>query len=330
MTDWYAYVNNINNTLTNRNILLSRLTIDPNLIQYAPSAVNYYDDYTIVVVFDNILTDFNDAMLTQKMIDIIFNYALPDEINTRGAIADFDPSSYHDYYSNFAPGSSWLNTITQLRYECIDNTIDNAIWRIIPYVGSTGLGTGATGSYPYDGSILQYDTNASVWISQPGRYQSLTINPTNMIVSNTSPPVIGTGGVYLFSNGLTQEMFGHMLIPNSFLENSDIIFNIGFETTTAGTGNVIWGIDYDWKNIGDVFSSYNGITAGINTNGLQNQYLNIQLPPILGIGKNILSIIRFIIYRDGTNDTYPNDVVLLYVNISYNANGTGSSQNFVK
>ncbi len=328
MTTWYSYTDPSNNTLSNRNLLLSRLTIDPDLSQFLPTAVNNPDPYTIEVVFTNVISDYPDQYILQKIINIIFNFDIPDEISPRSGVSTTSPLPQHDYYSNFVIGSDWWNTTKNLRFECLDNTFNNAIWRIIPYVGTTGTGTGATGSYPYDGSVLQYVDTEKIWVSQPGKYQSLTLYPSNLIPSATPPTIIS--GLYLFSNGLDQSMYGYFLLPNDYLEGSDIQFNIGFATTTNNPGNVIWAIDYDWKNINDIFSPYAGITGLTNTNSLSDQYLNTQLPSILGTSKSILSTIKFTLTRNGTSDSYPDDVALLYVNLSYITCGTGSSQAFIK
>lgn len=331
MTDWYSYVELVNNTLTNRNILLTRLTIDPDISQYNPLAVNFIDSYTIMIQFGNVISSWRDLGLIQTIIYIIFNGAAPDIDNPRNVTTDTDPTPQHDFYDNFAIGSDWLNVVDQMRFECVDNTINAAIWRVIPYINIVGFGTGTTGTYPIDGSILQYDSNSKVWISQPGKFQSITVGPASMVSEGPSGPTLATG-MYLFSSGLVQQMYGSVVMSNDYLENSDIIFRVGFETTSSAPGDVEWGINYTWANIDDVFPLYTGITATHSTNSLTNKYITTEFVPISGTAKNILSTVKYIVYRNGTsvNDTYPDDVSLLYVSVSYNTNGMGSSQLSIK
>lgn len=329
MPSWYSGVDPSNNTQTNRDALFTRINTDPNLLQYNITTVNNVDDYTIELVFTNSITDNDDKTVLQKIIDIIFNGATPDTDVPRRVVSanTTKPLATSDYYSNFVIGSSWINTYYNRKYECINNAIGAAVWRVVPYIGLQGTGTGPTGTYqPFEGAVLQYNTTSKLWCSQPGKYQTVIVN--NLLPSNTNPPSSSSGS-YVFSSSGSEQLFGSLVIPNDYAEGSDIIFNVGYQTTTANSGTVSWDLVYSWADNNDVFPSVTTITSSSDTTGSSNKHIRSNFQSISGTGKHILSAITFSITRTATGN-YPDNVRLLYCNVSYNTNGVGSTQTYIK
>ena len=341
MTSWYSGVLPANNTPTNRTFTLNALTIDPIITTYLPTAINYVDDYTIVVIFTNTVSNVNDQTILQQILDINFNDATDGSVDYNQSrsvyVTSGAPTVNHDSSLDFDIGSFWVITSSNITYFCYNNILGAAVWINSPPMSLSGVGTGSVGDIPpYNGAILQYSNVSNLWVAQPSQYQTLSTGSLNMFKAGVSDPalssLVGNLKTYNFSNGSVQELFFDVVIPHNYAEGTDITAVIHFLPTTTNTGNVVFGIEYNWANISSVISASTSIENTSAVSGIVNTHLLSTFSAISGTGFLINSVLNCRVYRDGTNvaDTYLDPISLLSVDFKFQQIGNGSGQMLIK
>ena len=145
---------------------------------------------------------------------------------------------------------------------------------------------------------------------------------TSTRVSGSKPPTFkkfldngsGSQGVSLdhFSATQEQEVSFVSQFSHKYKHSSDIEPHFHWSPTDGDTGDVVWGIEFTWANISDLFPNTVLLTgAGASTG--QKDHLYTDLPTVSGTGKTGSSMIVGRIFRDATNvlDTYTGEAALL-------------------
>ena len=136
--------------------------------------------------------------------------------------------------------------------------------------------------------------------------------------------------VYLFTGigVLPNEVHGAFEMQHDYAEGSDISFHVHWEPAVAAAGNVVWQLEYVWKNGGDTVATPTTITVTTAANGAAWVTQFSAFPTITGTGKRIGSQFTFRLFRDPSNagDTYANDAALTQVGIHYQCDSLGSRQ----
>jgi hypothetical protein len=133
--------------------------------------------------------------------------------------------------------------------------------------------------------------------------------------------------MYYFSKDIVQELFFTAQIPHSWAEGTEIEPHVHYVRPVKDTGTVVWGLEYTWENMNDVF----GKTTTIYTYDPANSDANDQIYQSFGLqdgtGKKVSSMLVCRIFRDATNpkDTYAHDIGLLEVDFHVKNNSLGSS-----
>lgn len=161
------------------------------------------------------------------------------------------------------------------------------------------------------------------------RFPASEINPTGAV----GPMSYDTTNIgFLAAPGSTQTiaMIGQM--PHSWKEGTLIYPHIHWQPTTAGAGNVLWGLDYKWTDVGateDAAWTTTGVYAAAGGNG---RHQVASFPPLDGDGKHISSILSLKVYRVGgdTGDTYAADALLKEFDIHFESDTFGSRNQFSK
>lgn len=154
-------------------------------------------------------------------------------------------------------------------------------------------------------------------------------------------------GVYLYSfddaaGGSEKEIFFTMQMPHDWLIGTDIhvhVHWVGNVSDTTATPR--WGLEYIWKDIGEVFGDTTTIYAVGNVEGdadiTANKHYITEFAAITpgATADDISSILIGRIFRDSANgaDTYnaaSNKCGLLYIDAHYKRDGSGSSGEYVK
>jgi hypothetical protein len=150
--------------------------------------------------------------------------------------------------------------------------------------------------------------------------------------SPTMSPFGGSTTIYEWQfdkNLSTKYLCCDIQLPHGYKEGSKIYPHIHWTPSDAGTGNVVWKVDYEWVNVG---GSYNlttttTLSATVAANGAWASGIADLAPTgIDGTGKTISSILVCRIYRDGNDaaDTYDNSAAIIGFDIHVEENTLGS------
>lgn len=121
----------------------------------------------------------------------------------------------------------------------------------------------------------------------------------------------GSPGIYAwrFSSGTEEELFLTVHLGISYTEGTNVDLDIHWLPTTANTGNIVWGIEYVWANVGANPGTTSTIETAIAAPGA-TVHVESHIAELPGAGKQEQSIIALRIYRKSADaaDTYPNPV----------------------
>ena len=208
---------------------------------------------------------------------------------------------------------------------------------LVTSIGQNGA-SGASGPFPRQGDILQFNAVVGVWENQPGLWESLKVSFIATSVAASNPPIFSPftniGGVFLyfFSQTQEQELYFTAQLPHSYLEGSDIEANVHFVSNSNAGGTVRWGLEYSWSNPNEDFVN----TAIISSDAIVaantgNKHYFQTISNINGAGKKISSILVCRLFRDvAVADNYASAVGLMEVNFLYQNCGLGSGTPYAK
>ena len=121
----------------------------------------------------------------------------------------------------------------------------------------------------------------------------------------------GSPGIYAwrFSSGTEEELFLTVHLGISYTAGTDVDMDIHWMPTTTNTGNVVWGIEYVWANVGANPGTTNTIEATAAAPG-DTVHVESHIAEMPGAGKQPQSIIAMRIYRKSADaaDTYPDPI----------------------
>ncbi len=140
-------------------------------------------------------------------------------------------------------------------------TIDNA--------GNTRIGDGTNNTYIESDGSLSFEGTAT-------RFDDLTIPVTSTKAEGAKQPGFakafddgsGSQGVYVywFAGDKEEELFFTVQIPHARKYNTEIFPHVHFILPSGySSGNIVWGLEYNWANLGDTFTDTNIIYASTNT-----------------------------------------------------------------
>jgi hypothetical protein len=194
-----------------------------------------------------------------------------------------------------------------------------------------------------DGTVLLHGSATS--------WNDLVVNPAMAQNKTSSAPTwsafVPNIYTWAFEDSKTEEVYFYVQLPHNYKEGSDIYPHVHWSGTTApGTKRVKWGLDYQWVNLNDNFSSSAGTTiygSGVVTGDATTTLTAYQhtITPILGsgvnggivgTGKKLSSMLLCHFYRLGSDaeDTYTGSAYLLSFDFHYEIDSFGSSQQYTK
>lgn len=213
--------------------------------------------------------------------------------------------------------------------------------------GTTKLGDGGTTDYTeFD------DTGHAVLHGDARPFDDLRIEPVARNTGANAPTfekwfddLAGTSrGVYLYSFddaalATEKELFFTMQMPHSWAGN-DIYLHVHWvPAATVNSSDVVWGLEYVWKDIGETFGDSTTITSSLtlvpdDANITAGKHYISSFGAITpGASANgISSILIGRLFRNSSNgnDTYTNKVGLLYVDAHYQIDTLGSTEEYTK
>jgi hypothetical protein len=220
-------------------------------------------------------------------------------------------------------------------------TIDNA--------GNTRIGNGTDNTYIEADGSLSYEGTATRW-------EDLTIPVTSTKVGAAGyeptfeQQATGSGGrgvyVYYFAGGSTeQELFFTVQIPHGRKYTTNIFPHVHWAPeSTLGTGDgVVWALEYNWANLGDVLGTTEIIHGSSKTSliggpATADTHLITAIAGgepdggIDGNGKTLSSMLICRIFRatSHVDDTYTGKAGLLQIDFHIEYDADGSRQLYIK
>jgi len=212
-----------------------------------------------------------------------------------------------------------------------------------------GGGAGGDARIYYDGADLQIDSslvaasdidiacgaNKTIEL-QNTVWEDLRI-PIGALIPGATPPTlatfVGSISVYLFTVGNDDEVYLTLQIPHSYTEGTDIYPHLHWAPISTNTGNVLWKMEYQWKNIGQAFTGATTTIQALDAgNGTLGEDQVAAFPSISGSGMQISSMLTARLYRNGSDgtDTYTTSAALLEFDLHFEVNTMGSRQEFIK
>lgn len=148
-------------------------------------------------------------------------------------------------------------------------------------------------------------------------------------------------GLYLFDGSSTESLFGVAQMPHSWLEESTVIPHVHWQKTVSEspTGNVLWQLDYEVVNNGDVAAMDYGtqlqtssVVAGTPDDGTPERMLISSFGNVSMRDKRISCIIYWKLSRIGGDaaDSHTSDIRLVEFDFHYICDGRGSAEQYSK
>lgn len=208
-----------------------------------------------------------------------------------------------------------------------------------------------------DGNFIQIDTDTGeiALAGEATAWDDLRVEPTVRAAAGAGVPsfekyfddIAGTSkGVYLYSftdeavAGNEKEIFFTMQMPHSWKVGTDIIFHVHFvPSATVNSSDIIWGLEYTWKAIGEVFGDtvivYSSTTlmpddANITVGKHYIAEFSDLTPGSTASGLSSILIGRLFRNSSAAGDTYTNKVGLLYMDAHFQVDSFGSFDEYVK
>lgn len=135
---------------------------------------------------------------------------------------------------------------------------------------------------------------------------------------------------YLFAPNEVAELHFVAQFPHTYKAHTSVRPHIHWAPTTNASGDVVWGIELAWANVGDTFRGTNIYTVADSADGVALKHQAASFTEISGLDKRESSMVLVRVFRDGTNpnDTYPDDAALLEVDIHINVEKFGTGFEF--
>jgi len=208
-----------------------------------------------------------------------------------------------------------------------------------------------------DGNYIQIDTVTGeiALAGEATAFEDLRVEPTVRAAAGAGVPsfekyfddLAGTSkGVYLYSftdeavAGNEKEVFFTMQMPHGWKVGSDISFHVHFvPSATVNSSDIIWGLEYTWKGIGEVFGDttivYSSTTlmpddANITTGKHYIAEFTDLSPGATASSLSSILIGRLFRNSSAGGDTYTNKVGLLYIDAHYQVDSFGSFDEYAK
>lgn len=166
------------------------------------------------------------------------------------------------------------------------------------------------------------------------RFPTQTIN---LHGAATDPDVEASTGLFLFDSAATETIFGIAQMPHAWEEGSIIRPHVHWTKTTSAAGNVLWQLEYEIADTGDVLpftyaSSISSSTPASADNNTAGENIITSLGDIDMDGYKGSSVLLWKLSRVGGDaaDTYAADARILEFDIHYEVDSFGSELEFIK
>lgn len=191
----------------------------------------------------------------------------------------------------------------------------------------------ADGSLSYEGSATRFD---DLKVPVNSTTKGGTRDPDWKVLKNNG----SSQGVFLqwFDKDVEEELYFSVQMPHAWKEGSPIMPHVHWTAeTNVGSSKVVWGLEYTWTNVGDLFGSTTIITgsdpiAPIGTVDAYEHAITALGSEIDATGKTLSSMLVCRIFRQATNgvDNFSGDAGLLEIDFHFQIDSDGSKEEFTK
>jgi hypothetical protein len=140
-------------------------------------------------------------------------------------------------------------------------------------------------------------------------------------------PFIGDISAYSYAPTSLSESFTNWDVPFSWAPGTDLYLAFHWSPgNSTATGNVVWGIDYTWAEVGGTFGSQVTELYTAASDGTAYKHYQTVSTPYPGGDANYNMRFLLRIFRDGANgaDTFPDPAFLIGVDFYYQVNKFGT------
>ena len=179
-------------------------------------------------------------------------------------------------------------------------------------------------------SIIDNDNDSTLGATYDLVRNGTTSVEYPLIVLSGTLPSFGVVALS-FNKDVTNEVFFTAQLPHSYMEGTDIDAHVHFLNPSALSGDVVWGLEYQWLNIDETNGNTTIVTKAL-TAGTQLKHVAINIQDLTGTGKEISSVLNCRLFRDGANvlDTLDSSVYLLEFDFHYQVDTVGSRTQWTK
>ena len=182
--------------------------------------------------------------------------------------------------------------------------------------------------------LLSSSVYRNVWDDL--RFPVQSINPPGQA---SDPDVEASTGILLFDSAGTELVYGVAQMPHTWVEATIVRPHIHWTKTTSAAGDVLWQLDYEWKNVGETFDGDypNQLQVTETASGTPDtdtawKHLISPFGPVEMADLRISCMMLWRLSRIGGDaaDTYGADARLLEFDVHFQADNLGSLQEFIK
>ena len=168
------------------------------------------------------------------------------------------------------------------------------------------------------------------------RFPAQGINPPGAV---SDPDLEATSGLWLFAAAGTEILMGVAQLPHAWREGSAIRPHIHWQKTTSAAGNVLWRLEYEVVNNGEVAAmdfgtavSTTSVADGTPDTNTANKVLISSLGTVDMLGYRVSCLMFWKLSRIGGDaaDTYGADARLIEFDIHYELDSLGSEAEYTK
>jgi hypothetical protein len=246
------------------------------------------------------------------------------------------------FYKVFTVSLEVFNTGTFL---AIKSTGIDAYSLEVRYTGtfsSLVVGSGTNTVFLNSDYGLLLNGNTTVW-------DDLRVPVTSLKTAGSKDPgfavAFSTGGsqgvfTYFFDAATEEELYFALQIPHDYKLGTNLHPHVHWFPSSAGTGTVSWGLEYNIANITGTFGNTSIIYGNVATPNEVNLASKRHYLTEIGElnGSDILSVSTMLLCRlfrnatgvGGSGDSYPQDAGLLEVDFHYERDTLGSRTEYAK